>query len=92
MIYAKKAFFGLPNNDLHSSKYINLINITRDKDALEEAFELLTFQNKLTNWKNYLIIASNLESKNNPKVIERANKALELFPNNGDIKRLKSRI
>ena len=40
--YAKKAFFGLPNNDLHSSKYVNLINITRDKIALEEAFELLT--------------------------------------------------
>ena len=92
MIYAKKAFFGLPNNDLHSSKYVNLINITRDKAALEEAFELLTYQNKLTNWKNYLVIASNLESKNNPKVIKRANKALELFPNNGDIKRLKSRI
>ena len=53
---------------------------------------MLTYQNKLTNWKNYLVIASNLESKNNPKVIERANKALELFPNNGDIKRLKSRI
>ena len=92
MIYAKKAFFGLPNNDLHSSKYVNLINITRDKAALEDAFELLTYQNKLTNWKNYLVIASNLESKNNPKVIKRANKALELFPNNGDIKRLHSRI
>ena len=92
MIYAKKAFFGLPNNDLHSSKYINLINITRDKNALEEAFQLLTKKNKLTNWKNYLVIASNLESKNNPKLIERANRALELFPNNGDIKRLHSRI
>ena len=92
MIYAKKAFFGLPNNDLHSSKYINLINITRDKDALEEAFDLLTKKNKLINWKNYLVIASNLESKNNPKLIERANRALELFPNNGDIERLHSRI
>ena len=72
--YAKKAFFGLPNNDLHSSKYVNLINITRDKIALEEAFELLTRKNKLTNWKNYLVIASNLEPINNNKIIERAKK------------------
>ena len=28
--YAKKAFFGLPNNDLHSSRYLNLINLTKD--------------------------------------------------------------
>ncbi|MFL2603710.1 MAG: O-antigen ligase family protein [Flavobacteriaceae bacterium] len=90
--YAKKAFFGLPNNDLHSSKYVNLINITRDKIALEEAFELLTRKNKLTNWKNYLVIASNLEPINNNKIIERAKKALKLFPNNGDIKRLYSKI
>ena len=92
MIYAKKAFFGLPNNDLHSSRYVNLISITRDKDALEEAFDLLTLKNKLINWKNYLVIASNLEVKDNPKLIARANRALELFPNNAEIKRLYSRV
>ena len=47
-VYAKKAFFGLPNNDLHSSRYLNLINLTKDDRALEEAFELLTFQNYLS--------------------------------------------
>ena len=44
--YSKKAFFGLPNNDLHSTRYIELINMTRDKEALEEAFEMLTYSNK----------------------------------------------
>ena len=39
--YAKKAFFGLPNNQLHSSRYLNLLNRTRDKNALEETFNLL---------------------------------------------------
>ena len=92
MIYAKKAFFGLPNNDLHSSKYVNLINITRDKNALEEAFQLLTKKNKLINWKNYLVIASNLEVKGNPELIKRSKKALELFPNNAEINRLHSRV
>ena len=80
--YAKKAFFGLPNNDLHASKYVNLINITRDRDALEEAFELLTLNKKSNNWKNYLIIASGLYPKGTKFLAERAKKATELFPNN----------
>ena len=49
-VYARKAFYGLPNNDLHASRYINLINI-KNKYALEEAFELFTYKNKLVNWK-----------------------------------------
>ena len=91
-VYARKAFFGLPNNDLHASRYINLINITRDKNALEEAFERLTYKNKLNNWKNYLIIANSIYSPNDPELIERAKKAVEIFPNNNEIKNLYTQI
>jgi O-antigen ligase len=91
-VYARKAFFGLPNNDLHATRYINLINITRDKKALEEAFELLTHKNKLLNWKNYLIIANSINSSNDPVLIERAKKATQIFPNNSDIKNLYNQI
>ena len=84
-VYAKKAFFGLPNNDLHASRYINLINITRDRAALEEAFELLTAKNKPTNWKNYLIIASGLYPPKDKALLEKAKRASELFPNDQDI-------
>ena len=77
---------------MHSSRYINLINISRDKYALEEAFDLLTKKNKLINWKNYLVIASNLGIKEKTKIIERSKKALNLFPNNVDIKRLHNKI
>ena len=87
-VYARKAFYGLPNNDLHASRYINLINITRDKYALEEAFELFTYKNKLVNWKNYLIIANSLNATKDPILIKRAKKAMELFPNNSDIKNI----
>ena len=91
-VYARKAFFGLPNNDLHASRYINLINITRDKKALEEAFELLTYKNKLVNWKNYLIIANSINNPNDPVLIERAKKAVEIFPNSSEIKNLYTQI
>ena len=91
-IYARKAFFGLPNNDMHATRYINLINITRDKKALEEAFELLTYNNKLANWKNYLIIANSLKNENDPVLIERAKRAVELFPNNTEFKNIYTQI
>jgi len=80
-VYAKKAFFGLPNNDLHASRYINLINITRDREALEDAFKLLTAKNKLNNWKNYLIVASGLYPPKDKTLVEKAKRAVELFPN-----------
>jgi len=88
MIYAKKAFFGLPNNDLHASRYINLINLTRDRASLEESFELLTSKNKLNNWKNYLIIANSLYPPKDEALIEKAKRATQLFPGNLEIQAL----
>ena len=83
-VYAKKAFFGLPNNDLHASRYINLINLTRDRVALEEAFELLTVKNNPNNWKNYLIVSSGLYPPKDKELTEKAKLATELFPGNQD--------
>ena len=91
-VYARKAFFGLPNNDLHATRYLNLLSITRDKKELSEAFELLTEKNKLINWKNYLIIANNLIKEKDPLLIERAKKAVELFPNNAEISNIYNQI
>jgi len=79
-VYAKKAFFGLPNNALHASNYINIINQTRDREALEEAFEGLVAKNDYNNWKNYLIVASQLNPPKEQKLVERAKRAAQLFP------------
>jgi len=91
--YAKKAFYGLPNNDLHSSRYLNLILETRDKNALEEAFNLLTYNNKISNWKNYLNIASRIFSQDQRINLEKdAKKALEIFPYDNEMKTIFTRI
>ena len=79
-VYARKAFFGLPNNALHASHYINIINQTRDREALEEAFEGLVAKNDYNNWKNYLIVASQLNPPKEQKLVERAKRATQLFP------------
>ena len=84
-VYAKKAFFGLPNNALHASNYINVINQTRDRNALEEAFDLLIDKNNLNNWRNYLSIASGLFPPGDKILVEKAKTAKDLFPDNQDI-------
>jgi len=92
LVYAKKAFFGLPNNDLHASRLINLINLKRDRESLEQAFELLTYKNKENNWKNYLIVASGLYPPKDNLLMERAKKATELFPSNPEFQGLYRQI
>jgi len=92
LVYAKKAFFGLPNNDLHASRLINLINLKRDRESLEEAFELLTYKNKENNWKNYLIVASGLYPTKDNLLMQRAKKATELFPSNPEFQGLYRQI
>lgn len=91
LIYGKKAFFGLPNNKLHAAQYINIINQKRDAAALEEAFESLVAKNDLTNWKNYLVIASEISPKNE-QLRERATKAAKLFPQDKNIQQLYMKI
>ena len=91
-VYARKAFFGLPNNDLHASRYLNLINLTRDRKALEEAFYLLTAKNKANNWKNYLIIASGLYLPKNKDLVKKAKQATQRFPDNQELKALYNQI
>jgi len=91
-VYAKKAFFGLPNNDLHSSRLINLINLTRDRKSLEEVFQLLTHKNKENNWKNYLIVASILYPPGDKIIMQRAKKATKLYPSNPEFLELYRQI
>ena len=59
--------------------------------ALEEAFEALTY-NMEVNWKNYLIIASNMFEIGNQTLIKRAEKAKNIFPNNKEIIGLYNKI
>jgi len=84
-VYAKKAFFGLPNNALHASHYMNVINQTRDRKALEEAYELLVSKNDINNWRNYLLVASSLYPPKDKILTAKAKQAAALFPQDQNI-------
>jgi len=87
-VYAKKAFFGLPNNALHASHYLNVINQTRDRKALEEAYELLVSKNDINNWRNYLIVSSTLYPPKDKILTAKAKQAATLFPQDQNIQGL----
>ena len=87
-VNAKKAFFGLPNNALHASFYITVLNQKRDRDALEEAFELLVYKNDINNWRNYLTVASTLYPPKDKTLTLRAKQAATLFPQDQNIQGL----
>ena len=91
-VYAKKAFYGLPNNDLHASNYLNLIFKTRDEAEIIKAFDYVKLNKNENIWKNYLIVASGLYPQKDNELIYRAKKARELFPQNSDIKNLYRQI
>ena len=90
--YSRMAFQGLPNNDLHSSRYLNIISKTKDEKELESAFELLTYNNKISNWKNFLIIASSFYPPGNESLVYKADQARKIFPNNQEFESLYRQI
>ena len=87
-VYAKKAFFGLPNNALHASHYMNIINQTRDRKGLEEAYESMVSKNDINNWRNYLSVASSLYPPKDKILTSKAKHAATLFPQDNNIQGL----
>ena len=77
--FAKKAFFGMPNNNLHIGEYLNNILNQKDDESLEKAYPLLTGTNKITGWKSYLVTKAGLTQPGDPIFIKRAEKAQKLF-------------
>ena len=86
--YAKKAFFNLPNNNLHSSHYLQLLIETGDKVAFSETFNALTKNNNINHWKNYLVGASKLFSPGDPIQMDRSLKATKIFSGNNEFMQL----
>ncbi len=91
--YAKKAFYNLPKNAFHISEYIKIITQTKDVEELESAYKLLIRNNNLVGWKNYLVALTNIEKTVGNDIYEkRAKKALDLFPEDKEIKVLYKNI
>ena len=88
-VNAKKAFYGLPRNALHTSVYAQVLQLKRDKEALNKVFDVLSVKSGNITWKNFLIVLSQLVPSGDPDFILHTTKAVELFPDDKELFSLK---
>ena len=86
--FAEKAFYNLPNNNLHSSHYLQLLIETGDKNKFSEAFDALTKNNNVNQWKNYLVGASRLFPPGDETQMGRSLRATKIFSGNNEFMQL----
>ena len=75
----KKHFTTLPIIILHTSHYLQLLIETGDKNKFSEAFDALTKNNNVNQWKNYLVGASRLFPPGDEIQMGRSQKATKIF-------------
>ena len=88
-VNAKKAFYGLPKNALHASVYAQVLQLKRDKEALNKAFDVLSVKSGNLIWKNFLIVLSQLAPSGDPDFILHTTQAVQLFPDDKELFSLK---
>ena len=80
--YSKKAFFGLPNNTLHSANFVKLAMQKKDLTSIVKAADqLIDSQSPLT-WQNIITAYIDIVGFGKQKLMKLTNRAVELFPNN----------
>ncbi len=89
LIYAKKSFYGLPNNALHASTFAQIIGLKKDTKELLKAFNLISERSGPIIWKNFLVILSQISAPKDPEFIRYATKAVELFPDDNEFLAIK---
>ena len=88
-VNARKAFYGLPKNGLHASVYAQVLQLKRDKEALNKAFDVLSVRSGTVIWKNFLIVLSQLVPSGDPDFILHSTQAAQLFPDDKELFSLK---
>ena len=77
--YSKKAFFGLPNNGLHSANFVKLAMLKKDKVSIEKASEQLLKSQSPLNWQNIITAYIDIVGAGNDKLMKLTNEAVEYF-------------
>ncbi len=80
--YSKKAFFGLPNNTLHSANFVKLAMQKKDLVSIENAADQLIDSQSTLNWQNIITAYIDIVGSGNQKLMKLTNRSVELFPNN----------
>lgn len=84
-VNAKKAFYGLPKNQLHAVTFAQVLQIKRNVEESLKAFEVLSEKSGNVIWKNFLVILSEMLPSQDPNLVKYGSKAVELFPDDKEL-------
>jgi tetratricopeptide (TPR) repeat protein len=84
-VNAKKAFYGLPKNQLHAVTFAQVLQIKRNAEETVKVFEVLSEKSGNVIWKNFLVILSEMLPSQNPNLVKYSSKAVELFPDDKEL-------
>ena len=80
MYYAKEAFEGIPQNELHVINYLSVLTVLKDSLEADRVFERVKHMNSLNIWNAYLLTNITLERQLNPALEKIVEESLKLFP------------
>ena len=92
LYYAKDAFYGVPNNELHINTYLRaLININ-DSIAIDSLYPQIKKMQSSNMWKSFLLSQIELNRSNTDSLKFIFDEAINLYPKDDSFKLLKLRL
>ena len=80
LYYAKEAFKGIPQNELHVINYLSILTILKDSLEADRVFERVKGMKSLNIWNAYMLTNITLKRKLNPTLERVLQESLKLFP------------
>jgi O-antigen ligase len=88
-VNARKAFFGLPKNELHAATYAQTLQKVGNKEEISNVFDVISEKSSSNIWKNFLIVLSQKIDPQDSLMIKFSSKAVEFFPDDKELFSLK---
>jgi tetratricopeptide (TPR) repeat protein len=92
LYYAKEAFNGIPQNELHVINYLSILTILKDSLEADRVFERVKGMKSLNIWNAYMLTNITLERKLNTRLEKVLEESLKLFPKEERFKLYKLRL
>lgn len=80
LYYARDAFNGIPNNELHIVTYMSILTELKDSITLDSLFESIKSYNSINVWNAYLNNSLAINPARSQKRLSTYNEAVDLFP------------
>ena len=80
LYYAKEAFEGIPQNELHVINYLSVLTILNDSLEADRVFNRVKDMNSLNIWNGYLLTNITMKRKLTPELEKIISQSLKLFP------------